>query len=92
MNQFDIFNGDADGICALHQLRLAQPADAILISGAKREVTLLRHAHAQMRDRVSVLDISLDSNRDSLTALLDRGGRSNISTIVFPALSPNTRC
>jgi hypothetical protein len=21
----DVFNGDADGICALHQLRLAQP-------------------------------------------------------------------
>ena len=26
MAQFDVFNGDADGICALQQLRLAQPA------------------------------------------------------------------
>ena len=23
---YDVFNGDADGLCALHQLRLAQPA------------------------------------------------------------------
>ena len=27
----DAFNGDADGICALHQLRLAEPVDSILI-------------------------------------------------------------
>jgi hypothetical protein len=28
--QFDVFNGDADGICALHQLRLEHPAQAML--------------------------------------------------------------
>ena len=27
MNCHDVFNGDADGLCALHQLRLAAPRD-----------------------------------------------------------------
>ena len=27
MTDFDVFNGDADGLCALTQLRLAQPRD-----------------------------------------------------------------
>ncbi|MBB5424162.1 hypothetical protein HDG40_002306 [Paraburkholderia sp. JPY158] len=73
MKQFDIFNGDADGICALHQLRLAEPADTVLITGAKREVTLLHRANAQPGDSVTVLDISLDANRGPLMALLDLG-------------------
>jgi len=32
---FDVFNGDADGICALHQLRLRHPARSTLITGAR---------------------------------------------------------
>ncbi|HTN65634.1 MAG TPA: acetyltransferase, partial [Burkholderiaceae bacterium] len=35
MKHFDVFNGDADGLCALHQLRLAAPLDAVLITGIK---------------------------------------------------------
>ncbi|MES2071686.1 MAG: DHH family phosphoesterase [Pseudomonadota bacterium] len=38
---FDVFNGDADGICALHQLRLAEPRDATLVTGVKRNIQLL---------------------------------------------------
>ncbi|HZV66950.1 MAG TPA: hypothetical protein VFG03_18780, partial [Telluria sp.] len=38
---YDVFNGDADGICALHQLRLAQPAETRLITGVKRDIALL---------------------------------------------------
>ncbi|MCE2831577.1 MAG: acetyltransferase, partial [Oxalobacteraceae bacterium] len=30
---FDVFNGDADGICALHQVRLHCPRDAVLVTG-----------------------------------------------------------
>ena len=26
--QFDVFNGDADGMCALHQMRLDDPAES----------------------------------------------------------------
>src|SRR5678815_3472044 len=41
MRYFDVFNGDADGICALHQLRLADPLDSTLVTGLKRDIALL---------------------------------------------------
>ncbi len=68
---YDVFNGDADGICALHQLRMAQPRPAArLITGVKRDVRLLRHL-AGVRDAdIAVLDVSLDSNREFLPDLL----------------------
>ncbi|MCA9139416.1 MAG: hypothetical protein KDB00_21725, partial [Planctomycetales bacterium] len=72
---FDVFNGDADGICALHQLRLADPRESTLITGAKRDINLLRRVQAQAGDTVTVLDISLDKNRDDLGRLLDAGVR-----------------
>jgi hypothetical protein len=72
---FDVFNGDADGLCALHQLRLAQPLDAELITGAKRDIELLARADARTGDCVTVCDISLDRNRDALMSLLHRGGQ-----------------
>ena len=31
MTCFDVFNGDADGLCALQQLRLEDPRDAVLV-------------------------------------------------------------
>ena len=70
---FDVFNGDADGICALHQLRLAQPLDSVLITGVKREIDLLRQVNAVAGDSVTVLDISLHQNREELIRLLDQG-------------------
>ena len=42
MARYDVFNGDADGICALLQLRLAAPADSTLITGVKRDIDLLK--------------------------------------------------
>lgn len=68
---FDLFNGDADGICALHQLRLHEPRLAQLVTGVKRDNTLLRHLAGVAEARITVLDISLDRNRDSLLPLLD---------------------
>jgi hypothetical protein len=73
MKYFDVFNGDADGICGLHQLRLAAPLDAILITGVKRDIALLERVPAAGGDSVTVLDISLDVNRAALLALLRRG-------------------
>lgn len=69
---YDVFNGDADGICALHQLRMAEPQpEARLVTGVKRDVSLLRHL-AGVRDAdITVLDVSMDSNREFLPALLD---------------------
>lgn len=68
---YDIFNGDADGICALHQLRLAEPREATLVTGVKRDIRLLDQV-AQVRGaELTVLDISLDSNRTALLQLLE---------------------
>jgi hypothetical protein len=75
MKYFDVFNGDADGICALHQLRLAAPADAVLVTGVKRDIALLRRVDAGAGDVVTVLDVSADVNRAELVSLLQRGAR-----------------
>jgi hypothetical protein len=73
LTQFDVFNGDADGICALHQLRLASPAAAVLVTGPKRDIALLERVDAAAGDRVTVLDVSLDRNRAALERLLAGG-------------------
>jgi len=71
MTRFYAFNGDADGLCALQQLRLADPCDATLVTGVKRDIELLRRVNAAPGDEVNVLDISLDANRKDLYRLLD---------------------
>ncbi len=73
MKTIDVFNGDADGICALHQLRLAAPADSQLVTGPKRDISLLKRVHAEPGDRVTVLDVALSKNRQALDALLEAG-------------------
>ena len=70
---YDVFNGDADGICALHQLRLAAPRASMLVTGAKRDISLLERVNAQAGDNVTVLDISLARNAAALKQLLARG-------------------
>ena len=62
MRYFDVFNGDADGICALHQLRLADPVDSQLVTGLKRDIELLKTVPARDGDVVTVLDLSLDQS------------------------------
>jgi hypothetical protein len=70
----DVFNGDADGICALHQLRLADPRpDARLVTGVKRDIQLLKQLTGTSNAQITVLDVSLDSNREELVSLLDDG-------------------
>ncbi|RQS58807.1 acetyltransferase [Burkholderia sp. Bp8986] len=73
MTRFDVFNGDADGICSLQQLRLEMPAESVLVTGPKRDIALLARVPAARGDIVTVLDISLDVNRAALDALLARG-------------------
>jgi len=71
MKYIDVFNGDADGICALHQLRLHEPQpDARLVSGVKRDITLLDQLTDVSNSTITVLDISLDRNRDSIEKIL----------------------
>lgn len=69
----DVFNGDADGLCALHQLRLAEPADSQLVTGPKRDISLLKRVEAQAGDQITVLDVALSKNRDALDAALLAG-------------------
>lgn len=71
----DVFNGDADGICALHQLRLFEPVAGELITGVKRDIGLLQRVSAQAGDRVTVLDIAVGPNAEALACLLARGVR-----------------
>jgi hypothetical protein len=73
MMHFDVFNGDADGLCALHQLRLEAPVESVLITGVKRDVALLQRVPALAGDSVTVLDISAATNHAALVALLERG-------------------
>ncbi len=75
MRFYDIFNGDADGICALHQLRLAEPRDAELVTGVKRDIELLARVEPRRGDEITVLDVSLDSNRGHLIRMLEAGVR-----------------
>lgn len=74
--QYDVFNGDADGIFALHQLRLVSPnPDARLITGVKRDINLLSQIASEHSCSVTVLDVSLDTNRDALLEMLENGNR-----------------
>ncbi len=71
---YDVFNGDADGIIALLQLRFAQPKESTLITGVKRDIALLNQV-ATKDDAASVtaLDISMEKNHAALESLLARG-------------------
>jgi hypothetical protein len=73
MIHFDVFNGDADGICALTQLRNAEPREAELVTGVKRDIKLLDKVDASAGSLVTVLDVSLDSNRVGLERALAAG-------------------
>ncbi len=71
----DVFNGDADGLCALQQLRLAAPASARLVTGTKRDIRLLARVDARAGDEITVLDVSVAANRTALDACLAAGAR-----------------
>ncbi len=70
---YDVFNGDADGILALHQLRLHAPQPgATLVTGVKRDIKLLNKIREVQDSSITALDISLDSNREALLSLLEQ--------------------
>ncbi len=75
MTNYDVFNGDTDGIFARHQLRLALPLDTVNISGVKRDVNLLRHVDPVEGDLVTVLDISHAKNRKDVLRILESGAK-----------------
>ena len=73
MPKFDIFNGDADGICAIHQIRLNNPQASTPVTGVKRDTLLLKKVISVENSVLTVLDISSHANRDSLLKLLKKG-------------------
>lgn len=88
MKSIDVFNGDADGICALHQLRLAAPKDSVLITGVKRDIALVKQVQCDADSEVTVLDISFDKNRDAVVHVLDTGATVNYIDHHFPGDIP----
>jgi len=79
--EIDVFNGDADGLFAAHQLRLAEPGPdpghVAIVTGLKRDVALLDRIRISdeeaARARLRVFDISLARNRAALERLLAAG-------------------
>lgn len=68
---YDVFNGDADGIIALLQLRLAEPINSILITGVKRDIKLLNQVEkAKDVSSVTCLDVSMEKNLTPLQSIL----------------------
>jgi len=55
MNANDVFIGDAHDIYPLIQLRLAEPANATLITGVKRDIALVRQLPASEPVNAQVL-------------------------------------
>jgi hypothetical protein len=75
MRRFDVCNGDADGLCAVVQWRLANPQPATLVTGLKREIELLQRVPAGVGDEVLVCDLSMQRNRSALLHLLALGAQ-----------------
>ena len=78
MKSYDVFNGDADGICALVQLRLkdaemAEPRTTELVTGVKRDINLLARVNGGAGDHITALDISMRTNAEGLRRNLDAG-------------------
>jgi hypothetical protein len=69
----DIFNGDADGICALVQLRRENPQPAELITGIKRDINLLKRVEDGEEKHLTVLDVSFEKNEKDVKRLLEQG-------------------
>lgn len=67
---YDVFNGDADGIIALLQLRFAKPKESTLVTGVKRDIKLLKQVDAAKATSVTALDISMEKNLLELESLL----------------------
>ena len=73
MPHFDIFNGDAEGICAIQQIRLNNPQESTLVTGVKRDTLLLKNVTSIINSVLTVLDISSHANRGPLLKLLKQG-------------------
>ena len=73
MTNYDVFNGDTDGIFAWHQLRLTHPRDAEIVTRVKRDLNLASKVNAEDGDLVTIMDVSHAKNRKDVQRILDSG-------------------
>lgn len=74
MEEYDVFNGDADGILSLLQLRQVQAKSATLVTGVKRDINLLKKIPVNGQAKhLTVLDISMEKNMEALERQLADG-------------------
>jgi hypothetical protein len=73
----DAFNGDADGLCALVQLRRNNPVSSTLVTGIKRDINLLKRIADGANTQITVLDISFEKNVADVERLLESGAQIN---------------
>lgn len=76
MADFDLFNGDADGIFSLLQLRQTSPRPQVIcVTGVKRDTQLFQRIAKEVKqgDRITALDIGMSRNAAALATVLDKG-------------------
>ncbi|WP_196137775.1 DHH family phosphoesterase [Aliikangiella sp. G2MR2-5] len=77
MKVYDVFNGDADGIFSLIQLRKSNPVkgEHHLVTGVKRDIKLLSKIDTNnlSGSHINALDISFDKNVKDVERLLEAG-------------------
>lgn len=89
MKNYDVFNGDADGIFSLLQLRSEQPLERELITGVKRDINLLKKIVDEDIKDVTVLDVSMDKNNEALISILNKGANVFYVDHHFPGDIPS---
>jgi hypothetical protein len=72
MTNYFVFNGDADGLCAAHQLYLNNPLEFEPITGVKRDIALLKKIEQVSDVNIKVFDIAVERNLPYLKNLLDQ--------------------
>lgn len=75
MQYIDVFNGDADGLCALVQLRRHNPVSSTLLTGIKRDINLLKRIAGGENTHITALDISFEKNAVDVKRLLTSGAQ-----------------
>ena len=73
--RFSVCNGDADGLCAAVQWYMHEPGPVTLVTGLKREISLLERVDAGPGEEVNIFDIAMSRNRAALLRLLEAGAR-----------------
>ena len=73
--QYFLFNGDADGICALIQMTSSKFSGGVFISGVKRDIQLMKNISVHDGDSILALDISLARNEEQVDLALSKGAQ-----------------